>query len=149
MRRALVALAFFAVLAAAPTAPAAQSPSSPAGATPPERAVLAAINEARGQAGLRRLRLDPALQTGAHEYARSLLARDLFVHSGLPGIAETLAFGSEGVMDPRGIVQLWLASPPHRELLLLHGARRAGVGLAFGRFQGLDRTRLAVARIAP
>ena len=110
--------------------------------------MLAAINEARAQAGLRRLRLDPEIQRGAHDYARSLMARDLFVHSGLTGIAEALAFGSDGVMGPRTTVQLWLASPPHRELLLWRGARRAGVGLAFGRFQGIDRTRLAVARLA-
>jgi uncharacterized protein YkwD len=147
MRRSLAALAVVLALAA-PAGAAERSPARAASPTRLELEVLAAINDARAQNGLRPLRLAPRLESDAQDYAASLMARNLFVHSGAPGVGEVMAWGTGKAMGPREIVALWMNSPPHRTLLLWKQARRAGVGLAFGRFQGYDGVRLAVARFA-
>jgi uncharacterized protein YkwD len=45
--------------------------------------------------------------------------------------AETIAWGCGSVGVPRAIVDGWLASPPHRDILLGR-YRRAGIGVAVG-----------------
>ena len=146
MRPAVVALVCVVSLLAAPAATAKrQRPAAPT-PTQAELAVLDAINEARVAHGLAPVRLGPRLSQDARRYARSLRDRNLFVHSGVQGLAEALAWGTIELMGPRAIVRLWLESPPHRTLLLWPQARRAGIGLAFGSFRGLTDVRIAVAR---
>ena len=124
-------------------------PARAAAPTRMERALLAAVNEARAAFHLRRVHLGKRLQAGAHVYARRLMQRNLFTHASLsPGVAETLAWGTAGIMDPRVIVQMWLDSPPHRAILLWPEARRAGFGITIGWFRGYPSIRLAVARFS-
>lgn len=124
-------------------------PARAAAPTRMEKALLAAVNEARAALHLHRLRFGKRLQQGAHVYARRLMQRNLFAHASLsPGMAETLAWGTAGVMDPRVIVQLWLDSPSHRAILLWPEARRAGFGITIGWFKGYPSIQLAVARFS-
>ena len=53
-------------------------------------------------------------------------------------IGENLAWGS-GSLSPGEIVRLWMKSPPHREVLLLRGFHRIGLGMPAGPFQGYGR----------
>jgi uncharacterized protein YkwD len=47
-------------------------------------------------------------------------------------VGECLAWGSGTRRTPEGIVRMWMASPPHRRLVLSRRAREAGFGLADG-----------------
>ncbi len=49
-----------------------------------------------------------------------------------PYIGENLAY-TTGPMAAMAIVQMWMASPPHRRNLLDRKFRRTGVGIAGGR----------------
>lgn len=140
LRRLVVAVAVLALCAAAPVAGAAP--------TRGERALLAAVNEARAAHGLRPVRLAWPLQDRAHRYAAYLLRTDRFAHAPLPrGVRENLAWGTPNASAARQIVRMWLESPGHRANLLWRGARRAGVGLARGEFRGYVGVRIAVLRL--
>jgi uncharacterized protein YkwD len=116
--------------------------------TTKERNLLRAVNEARAAHGLVRVRFRWPLQARAHRYARTLLATNTFVHAHLPlGVGEDLAYGNVWLMRARQVVRLWLNSPPHRRILLWRAARRAGVGVADGRYLGFNGMRVAVLRL--
>ena len=140
-------LLLLAVVAAALTlAPATTAHTRP---TAREAALVEAINEARAAYGLRPVALGPGIADRARAYARSLIERNVFVHGRLrPGTGEVLAWGTPGLMGARAVVQRWLASPEHRVILLWPRARRVGVGLAVGRFQGYAGVRVVVARLS-
>ena len=141
LARALVPLLVVASLLAA--APAAH------GASRMERQLLTALNEARAAHGRERVGLAPRLDAAADAYARKLMRTDVFAHpASLPlGVGETLAWGTGGV-SARAVVRLWLASPPHRRIVLWRGARKVGVGVESGTFQGHAGARVVVARFA-
>jgi uncharacterized protein YkwD len=147
MPRALrgVVLALVATIALA-----AVSPASAGRPTRFERALLAAINQARAAHGLHRVRFAQPLQTRSHRYAVRLIKTDQFAHAGNlpPYTNENLAWGTTGIMGPRQIVRMWLRSSGHRANLLWRTARRAGVGVARGEFRGYSDVRVAVARLA-
>jgi uncharacterized protein YkwD len=129
------------LLVAAPTASAGRPSRT-------ERALLTQINRARADHGLRPVRFSQPLQTRSHSYAVRLLRSDSFAHAILaPGTRENLAWATTNVGSMRQIVQMWLASPGHRTNLLWRGARRAGVGVARGEFQGYGDVRMAVLRL--
>jgi uncharacterized protein YkwD len=48
-----------------------------------------------------------------------------------PYVGENLAYGTQP-LSAAAIVQMWVASPPHRQNLLDRGFRRIGVGEAGG-----------------
>jgi uncharacterized protein YkwD len=109
------------------------------------------VNEARARHGARRLRPDPRLAHAARRHSREMVARGYFSHTSWRGlssrariersgwmagrgrwtIGETLAWHA-GSPDPREIVRRWLASPPHRRVLLHRRFRVAGIGIAAG-----------------
>ena len=125
----------------------AQPPAAQA-VTPRELDLMAAVNEARAELGLRPLALSQRLRSDAEAYAGTLLASGRFVHAYLrPGTGELLAWGSLGTMGARQIVRRWLASPEHNALLLMPRARRIGVGIVLGLLDE-ERVRVAVLRIA-
>ena len=133
-------LASLALVAGAPVADAAQ--------TTAERVLLRAVNEARAVRGLVRVQLSPTLQRRTHRYAVWLLRTNNFVHADLqPGTCENLAWATTNIGTARRIVRMWLDSPGHRTNLLWRGARRAGVGVARGRFKGYPDVRMAVLRL--
>jgi uncharacterized protein YkwD len=125
------------------------APAASAGKpTRTERALLVQVNKARANHGLGPVRFAQPLQTASHRYAVRLLRTDSFVHASLPsGTRENLAWATTNIASMRRIVQMWLASPGHRANLLWRGARRAGVGVARGEFQGYRDVRMAVLRL--
>jgi uncharacterized protein YkwD len=64
----------------------------------------------------------------------SVLGRALAQGARGPLFGEDLAWGT-GVGAQWAVTQ-WLASPPHRAVLLRPGFRRVGIGIAFGTFAG-------------
>jgi len=107
--------------------------------------LLEAVNAARKAHHLQPLRIDPALGRAAESHTLDMLHGDYFSHGDFAGrmldfhlrgvLGENLAWSSGGG-DPRLIVQMWLASPPHRANLLRPGFRRVGLGVVRGTFQG-------------
>ena len=99
------------------------------------RAVARLINQERLSRGLPRLRFSLALSLSARAWARALSSRSRFEHGNfgqralrfpfvLAGrgrrreVAENLATGTGPNSTPRAIVESWMASPRHREVIL-------------------------------
>lgn len=112
---------------------------TPAGPTPPPAGaagLVAAINAARAANRRPPLAEDPRLSALAQRWASTCAARDVMAHgdapgriaAAFPGVAngEVLAEGQPG---PQQAVDSWLASPPHRRIML-GDFRAVGVGAA-------------------
>jgi uncharacterized protein YkwD len=110
------------------------------------RALRCAVNAERARHGLRALQRDRRLGHAATAHARDMVARGYFAHE-RPGwtlrgrlsaarwngsaAGEAIAWGCGGLGVPRAVLAGWLASPPHRAIVLgPYG--RVGVGLALG-----------------
>ena len=92
-------------------------------------ALVDRLNATRARLGYSRFEFDATLERGASYQASVCRSYGRLIHAG--GVAEILAQSSS--LD--GAIQQWLASPPHRALLLSN-YRRAGVGVvrdAYGR----------------
>jgi uncharacterized protein YkwD len=74
-----------------------------------------------------------------------MLSRQYFAHGAVAGRA--VAEGARGPvfgedlawatgLTAHWVVDHWLASPPHRAVLLRPGFRRVGIGISFGTFAG-------------
>jgi len=157
-------LALAAAASTATAAPAAAAPCRNAEAAPGEvsdaalqRALRCVVNRERAHHGKRRLRRQRSLGEAARGHARDMVTRGYFAHerdgstpasrlrdAGWDGIAagETIAWGCGGLGEPRAIVDGWLGSPPHRDILLGR-YRRAGVGVAAGAPYATDCPRAA------
>ena len=111
-----------------------------------EPQVLAAINDLRRAQGLAPLQLSPALSLAAGEHSLSMAEHGYFEHSSLDGspftsrvvalyapgakrwsVGENLVWASPG-LSARKVLDLWLASPPHRATLLSPAWRDVGLG---------------------
>jgi len=109
-----------------------------------EPQVLAAINDLRRAQGLAPLRLSRALSLAADEHSLSMAEHGYFEHSSLDGspfsrrvvafyapgqrrwsVGENLVWASPG-LSARRVLDLWLASPPHRATLLSPAWRDVG-----------------------
>ena len=110
------------------------------------RALRCVVNQERARHGLGRLRPQADLGEAARDHARDMVERGYFAHerpgstlrsrlraAGWTGsaAAEALAWGCGGLGVPEAVLDGWLASPPHREIVLGRYGR-AGVGLAVG-----------------
>jgi uncharacterized protein YkwD len=155
-----VLLAVTAILAAAPQAAPAAVPSADtraagvarAAAAGQARAIRAAINQVRAANGLRPVRGDRRLARAARRHSRDMVRRRYFDHvspggltpsqrvrrAGYPAgrrvwrVGETIAWGEGAYAAPGAVVQTWMASPPHRAILLSPSFREVGLGLAAG-----------------
>jgi uncharacterized protein YkwD len=110
-----------------------------------QAAVGCLVNKARTGAGLRGFRWSPKLGRAASRHARDMARRGYFGHqrSGGPSlgrrvraagfrgrdVGEAIGYGCGSLSTPASIVNAWLASPPHRAILL-SGRRRVGVGVS-------------------
>jgi uncharacterized protein YkwD len=121
-------------------------------------ALIAAVNSVRTVHLLPRLSLDANLSRAARSHSRDMLVHDYFAHGnfavrmsrfGVRGrvFAENLAWGA-GVMSANGTVARWLASPPHRTVLLDPTLRRIGVATPIGAFDGFARVTMVTADFA-
>lgn len=109
--------------------------------------VLHAVNAARRAHGLAPLRRGRRLGGSARAYALHMLRTGYFGHRARLRVAcrcrfmgEVLAWHTGRRPRPRLVVRLWLASPPHRRLLLSSRFSSLGTGLARGRFLGRQAT---------
>jgi uncharacterized protein YkwD len=123
--------------------------AAPAGAAPTtmERRLIAQINDARTDRGLRRLRIGPTIQAGAHAWARHLRISDSFHHARVRvGTGEVLAWGTCSWFSPAAAVRAWMRSPSHRYVMLRPRWRFVGAGWSRGSWQRFGCVEMAVAR---
>ena len=149
---ALAALATLPQRAAAADCPGAAIAPADAGTGAAEDAIRCLINRERAARGRRPLRENLRLAVAAGRYAADMVRRGFFSHQSPGGsdptdrlrrvgyigrgdawhIGETLAWGTLGRATPEAIVRAWMASPPHRQVLLAGDFRELGVGAAVG-----------------
>jgi uncharacterized protein YkwD len=129
-----------------------------------ETGLLAKINALRVGRGLARLRLHERLGVAALEHSRQMARRGFFSHRSADGstfrqrvrrhygsggyrywsAGENLIWSS-GPLAPSAVVESWLQSPGHREVLLDASWRELGIGAvqvdaAPGVYGGMDVT---------
>ena len=97
-------------------------------------ALVGAVNAERAEHGLPALQVSKDLSRSADAFAHRLTGRGQFRHERrirvqrgrYSHVGETLALN----LDVAGAVRAWMASPPHRQLLLSPKFRLAGAGHA-------------------
>ena len=99
------------------------------------------INKVRRAHGVPKLRPSYSLFVSSRRYARRMMRRDYFGHQARIPVAsrwrsagETLAWHGGWRTRPRKTVRRWMASAPHRAILLSRRFSRLGVGKARGRY---------------
>jgi uncharacterized protein YkwD len=122
-------------------------PASAGASTTLGRQVLKGINAQRHSHGLPPLRLATALGRVAGSHSKFMAHVRRLQHESADGTSattrihramhvrragEAIAFAS----DARAIVRSWMASPPHRKLLMSRKYRVIGVGVVRGSYQG-------------
>ncbi len=107
---------------------------------------LAAVNRAREAAGRRPVEADPHLDAAAQAHAEDMLRRSYYDHRSPEGktapqrvraagypmrgpVAENIA---KGLFTAEEVIDRWMASPGHRQNILLRRVRKVGLGVAFG-----------------
>ena len=137
-----VALAVSARAEADGIAPRERLASAGATATPGEIAIVRVMNSVRAANGVPPLRIGPVLTRAARAHSVDMVRKGYFDHGAFvqrlrrfgvraPYVGENLASGTRP-LSAGEIVQMWVASPPHRQNLLDRGFRRIGVGVAGG-----------------
>jgi uncharacterized protein YkwD len=116
------------------------------------KATLCLLNKRRASHGLRALRAERHQGKAARRHNRLMIRRDCFSHlcpseRDLVGrltaagylpcscswlVGENIAYASGSVSSPRGIVGLWMDSPPHRENILNPRFEHIGVAVNHG-----------------
>jgi uncharacterized protein YkwD len=120
------------------TAPAAASTgsvsTSAAAADEYEVRVQRQVNRVRRNHELPRLRLASCTDRVAERWSDHLALTSGFYHQSMTDLLDecSATYAGEtlgrGTMTPRGLVRLWMNSPPHRAVLLSPKPRRIGVG---------------------
>jgi uncharacterized protein YkwD len=112
-----------------------------------EAEAIETLNKVRQGNGVAPLRTSRSLSASAARYARQMLARDYFGHLARIAVGarfrsagETLAMHSGSRPAPRRTIGQWMASPPHRAVLLSGSFRMVGMGMARGDFAGRQAT---------
>ena len=154
----LTAVAVAAIAVSAARAPAADAPVSATRGTNTEaleREIAAAINALRRRHSLRPLAIAAPLARAGDAHARVLARAGLFTHDWPDGrplarwmpafypqrgyrrwtVGENLLWSTVDV-TPEAAVSLWLASPPHRRLLLTGTWRQIGIGVVYAERAG-------------
>jgi uncharacterized protein YkwD len=122
-----------------------------------ETSLLQTMNSVRTGRGLAPLQVDPALVRAARGHSADMLRRQYFAHGSVsarvanagargPLFGEDLAWATG--LTAQWVVNAWLASPPHRAVLLRPGFRRVGIGITFGTFVGHGRAGVVTADFA-
>jgi uncharacterized protein YkwD len=113
------------------------------------RAVRCELNEERARRGLAPVRHDDGLALAAKRYSTAMVRLRFFDHVSPGGstlgtrlrrvgfrsagrAGETIGWGSGSLATPGALVSAWMASPPHRAIILDGGFSEVGVGVAPG-----------------
>jgi uncharacterized protein YkwD len=110
-------------------------------AADPEQEAVDQVNQLRAARGLAALHVSSSLRRSARRYAAEMLRRDHFGHLPHIEIASRFRYAGEALAihwnlhaEPLKTVREWMASPPHRALLMSSRFRYMGLGIARGRF---------------
>ena len=116
-----------------------------------QAAVICEINRERRGRGLRPVAANPRLTRMARRYARSMVRLGFFSHTSPGGgtlldrvraagyggrrtvAGEALAWAQGRLATPHAVVRAWMASPPHRAIVL---SRSRSVGVGYKRARG-------------
>jgi uncharacterized protein YkwD len=113
-----------------------------------ETAVVKQLNDVRAQRGLRPLRASPGLRSAARTHSRAMLDAGFFGHESPGGqpfgdrirhfygdrgwktwsVGEALLTSQGASIEASAIVQAWIDSPSHREIILGSSWRDVGIG---------------------
>jgi uncharacterized protein YkwD len=116
------------------------------------KAVLCLHNQIRAQHGLKSLRANRRLRRAAVGHSRDMVRHDYFEHTTPQGVTmldrilhsryvradqgwvlgENLAWGTGTYGTPRGALEAWMDSPPHRANILRGAYRDVGIGIVVG-----------------
>lgn len=119
-------------------------PNAPSVATSSqELAIVRTVNAVRRAHGARPLGVGPALRRAARAHSVDMARRGYFDHGPFEQrlrrfgvrsrvIGENLAYTSASGFSAGVVVRMWLASPPHRAILLDRSFSRIGIGVAGG-----------------
>ena len=116
------------------------------------RAVECLVNEQRATVGLGALAHDRHLARAARRFSTSMVRERFFAHvspegttlgaraeaAGYSGesLGETIGWGEGFLATPAAIVNAWMQSPPHHEVLMSAGFHKIGLGVAMGSPEG-------------
>ncbi len=130
-----------------PPTPTPASACNPQGDAAFEAQVVDLINQERQARGLAPLQVHSALQTAARGHSQDMACNGFFGHTGSDGstpweralragyapsyLGENLYMGSGGYNQPQAVVQSWLNSPGHRDIMLASEPVHIGVGYVF------------------
>ena len=121
-------------------------PPAPAHAGPAEE-MVGAINAVRGARGLPPLKTSRSLGRSSWAYARLLMrtqrpghARTIHASRAFQPLGEVLEIHLGRYPQVPRVLRRWLASPPHRRVLLSRRFRFVGVGVTSGRFRRATRS---------
>ena len=112
--------------------------------------VLVLFNKQRAARGLGALKTDAKLTRAAQSHSDDMLRRGYFAHDGPQGtwdvrlrryvrrrvVAEILSYGAGRYATPSGMVNAWMQSPTHRDVILTRALRLVGLGIATGTYRG-------------
>jgi uncharacterized protein YkwD len=111
--------------------------------------MLRELNRVRAGYHLSRVHEDRRMDRGAAGHSRDMARHGYFAHGSWPGrvmaaagsarsIGEVLGWRvqSSPASEAAGVVRQWLASPPHRQVLLDGGFGRIGIGRATSTLNG-------------
>jgi uncharacterized protein YkwD len=118
-------------------------PAGASGSGDVQHRMVSAVNQVRAQHGLTALAGSSTLHRSARRYARWMLRAEYFGHlerirasSRYSMLGENLAWHSGRRPRVASTVRRWMASPPHRALILHPGFRWLGAGPAHGTLGG-------------
>ena len=116
-----------------------------------QTATLCLLNNERRHRGLPRLHENHRLDLASMRHARDMARHDFFAHGDFVGrikatdylagagawtVGENIAWGAGPYATPKGIVRMWMNSPPHRDNILSRRFREIGIGIARGAPRG-------------
>lgn len=132
--------------------PAAAPPPAYTSSSRAEIAIVREINRVRRTHHLKAVKLVAPLATVARRHSSLMLKHDALSHSSFDGSSfstrlaragkrksygETLAWAPDGGhINAKALLRLWLASAPHRHVVLNGKLRRVGVGRVHGNLAG-------------
>src|SRR5687768_2236715 len=122
-------------------------PAAPASADSPAAKMVRKVNEYRKNRGVPPLRMSRSLNSSSSRYARHMMNKGYFGHSGrihasrrFRRLGEVIEMHRGYRSDIGGAVRAWSRSPGHNALLLDGNFRYVGAGKVHGRFHGKRTT---------